>query len=364
MKRFRILGLFLFLGVGAVLSVIGGKWIHYRITHAITNAVFVESDSFTKVAYKRLNGRIVKLFKEEGERVRKGEPLAKIEDRDLKLKLQEIEKHKERLQKEIEALIEKKRTLKKEILGRIEIARMNSLALAKEIEALSAKIDQLSRDKRRLEDLHKKGVIPLREFEKVETELKVLRRKKESLKMNYKIALKERDVLLAKLEQLRELDKKTEALKKELEALEKKEEDLRNMIEETILKSPVEGYVLKRFVSVGEVIRQGQFVYALYDPKDIYLLVLLEETKLRGVKEGNRVFIKIDAFPDEKFEGVVEEIGRAVASKFALIPRDITAGEFTKVVQRIPLKVKIVKGNKDLLRIGMGGEVAIEKSGK
>jgi len=119
--------------------------------------------------------------------------------------------------------------------------------------------------------------------------------------------------------------------------------------------------VVKRYVSEGEVVRPGQFIYAIYDPKDLYVLVLLEETKLGGVREGNQVWIRIDAYPEEGFEGVVEEIGRAAAAKFALIPRDVTAGEFTKVAQRIPVKVKIVKGKVDLLRVGMGGEVAIEK---
>ena len=114
-------------------------------------------------------------------------------------------------------------------------------------------------------------------------------------------------------------------------------------------------------MSEGEVVRPGQFVYAIYDPGDIYVLVFLEETKLGGVEEGAKVRIKIDAYPREEFWGVVESIGRSTASKFALIPRDVTAGEFTKVAQRIPVKVKVVKGRTELLRVGVSGEVEIEK---
>ena len=61
------------------------------------------------------------------------------------------------------------------------------------------------------------------------------------------------------------------------------------------------------------------------------------------------------------FEGVVEEISPASAATFALVPRDISAGEFTKVVQRIPVKIRIKKGNLSLLRVGMGGRVEIKR---
>jgi len=223
------------------------------------------------------------------------------------------------------------------------------------------RIDQLSRDRKRLENLHRKGVVPSRRFEEISTQLRVLEKQRSALREKRRAVLKEAEILKVKLRKLAELDRRMEALQKELEALKKKEEDLLNMLEETVLRSPIDGYILKKYVSVGEVVRQGQFIYALYNPEDIYILVLLEETKIEGIERGNRVLIDIDAFPGVKFEGVVEEIGRATAAKFALIPRDVTAGEFTKVVQRIPVRVRITKGNPEILRVGMGGEVAIEK---
>ncbi len=362
MKRGKLAGLVLLIAMGVVLAVVGARWIHFRITHAVTNAVFVESDSLARVGYKRVAGRIVELYAEEGDSVRRGDPLAKLEDRDLRLKLEELIKKKERLLKEKSALIIRRSTSEEEIRKRMETAEIEAEAVLKEVEALTARIEQLKRDRSRLEKLYEKGVVPSRRFEEVSTELKVLEKRRSALEEKHRAVVKKREILEIRLKQLRELDRRVEALQKELEALERKERDLRNMIDETVLRSPIDGYVLKRYVSVGEVVRQGQFIYALYNPEDIYILVLLEETKLRGVKEGNRVLIEIDAFPDRKFEGVVEEIGKATAAKFALIPRDITAGEFTKVVQRIPLKVRITSGEKELLRVGMGGEVAIERS--
>ncbi len=362
MRSKKLLGLLLLLVVTVGMAVPGVRWIHFRLTHAVTNAVFVESDTFLRVAFKRVSGRIEKLYKSEGDKVSKGEPLAKLDDRDLRIKLEELKNQIRRLEREREALIVKRRTLEREIEKRIEIANVKIEEIRRNIEALDIRIGQLKRDRDRFEKLYSKGVVPSRKFEELDTELRTLKKKRESLREALKSAKLEIKILEIRKRGLREMDLRVKAIESRIGALKKKIEDVKNLISETLLRSPIDGYVVKRYVSTGEVVRQGQSVYAIYDPKDIYILVLLEETKLEGVKEGNRVLINIDAYPGERFEGIVKSINRATAAKFALIPRDVTAGEFTKVAQRIPVKVEITRGRKELLRIGMGGEVAIEKT--
>ncbi len=358
----KFLGILLLIVLGAGFTYWGVKWVHYRLNHAITNAVFVETDSLVKVAYKRVAGRIEKLYKGEGDPVKKGEPLAKLSDTEYRIKLKELRSKLQTLDKEIEALTIKKKALKRELKESMKLVELEARVLESKLKAVEIRISQLKKDRNRLSNLYGKGVVPLAEFERVETELKALLREHSALKSKKKAVLQRSAVLKAKLEQTREIDKKIEALLKNKEALKAKEEDLKHLLEETILRSPVDGFVVKRFVSEGEVVRQGQFIYAVYDPRDLYILVLLEETKLKGVKPGNKAYIKIDAFPKEKFLGIVEEINRATASKFALIPRDVTAGEFTKVAQRVPVRIRITEGRRELLRVGMSGEVAIELS--
>ncbi len=89
---------------------------------------------------------------------------------------------------------------------------------------------------------------------------------------------------------------------------------------------------------------------------------LLEEDKLKGVKVGNKVIFRPDAFKNAEFVGKVIEISPASAATFALVPRDVSAGEFTKVVQRIPVKIELIEGPIELLRVGIGGSVKIERS--
>lgn len=357
-------------------SVFAFKWIYYRTTHAVSDAVFVEANTFTDVAYKRDSGRIIALYKKEGDYVIKGEPLAKIDDEPYKANLYSLEFK----IKSLEAQRDMYRIQRDRILNDLNLSVLSSeytkqqasktaQSINDEVKALDAKISLLEKDKNRYKDLYEKGVIPKHAYEEIDTSLENLLNQKRSLE-NKALAMKASEKraniskLIAKnnLKQVKEISQQIKALDNQIKSLKAKEKDLQDMLTETELRSPITGYIVKKFVSIGDVVRAGQPVYAVYDPNSVYILDLLDENKLHGVHVGNKVDIHIDALPNEHYEGVVSEILRASAAKFALIPRDITAGEFTKVAQRIPVKIKITKGNIKLLRVGFSGEVAIKRS--
>ncbi|MFH1990803.1 MAG: HlyD family secretion protein [Pseudomonadota bacterium] len=101
----------------------------------------------------------------------------------------------------------------------------------------------------------------------------------------------------------------------------------------------------------------------MLDPKSLYFVALLEENKLKGVTPGNAVTIRVDAYPNQKYKGVVSQVLPASAATFALAPRDISAGEFTKVAQRIPVRIDITDGDISVLQVGLSGEVEIRRKG-
>lgn len=160
---------------------------------------------------------------------------------------------------------------------------------------------------------------------------------------------------------VKSLASQIEALKYKEKALLKQKEEAILYYEYTKLKSPITGLIAKKFHSEGDVIAPGEPIYAVVDPESFYILVLLEETKLKGIKKGAYARIRLDAYPGKVWEGEVEEIFPASAATFALVPRDISAGEFTKLAQRIPVKIKITKGERGLLKVGLGGEVEIKR---
>ncbi|NPA12724.1 MAG: HlyD family efflux transporter periplasmic adaptor subunit [Aquificae bacterium] len=370
------IGIVILLVLIVAFGVFAFKWVKHRIEYAITDAVFVETEDMANLSFHRVGGRIIKLYKKEGDRVEKGEVLAKIDDTDYRVKLNGIQSRIKALEEKKKALQVKLEKVKKQIEIKVKQAELTKKQIQKEISALRKELKQVEaqikltkKDEERFRYLAEKDLIPKRKYEEVKTKLKVLTLKKAYIKekiAQLKISLRkaEEGIKLAKSEEktIPYLQREIQGIQGNIQALLKEAEDTQNLIKYTTLTSPYSGYIAKKFVSVGEVVPPSRPVYSVVPEGKFYIKVLLEETKLKGVKVGNPVKIHIDAYPDEEFEGVVEEINPATASKFALVPRDITAGEFTKVAQRIPIKVKITKGNTSLLKVGLSGEVEIKRT--
>jgi len=109
----------------------------------------------------------------------------------------------------------------------------------------------------------------------------------------------------------------------------------------TVIVAPMDGVIAKRWILSGDVMNPGQSMFTMYDLSNVWVLARLEETKIAGVRLGDRVKIHVDAYPDYEFEGRVFVIKGAAASNFSLIPQDNATGNYTKVAQRIPIKITI-----------------------
>ena len=107
------------------------------------------------------------------------------------------------------------------------------------------------------------------------------------------------------------------------------------------IRAPQDGTIAKRWVWVGDVVTPGQSLYTMYDLDDVWVLARLEETKLENVRLGDRVKIHVDAYPGYEFHGEVFTIKGAAASNFTLVPQNNATGNYTKVEQRIPIKITI-----------------------
>jgi membrane fusion protein (multidrug efflux system) len=116
---------------------------------------------------------------------------------------------------------------------------------------------------------------------------------------------------------------------------------IKTQLGNTSIYSPMDGIVGKRWVLKGDVIQPGQPIYTIFDLKNIWVTVYLEETKLASITIGDKVDVSVDAYPDQDFEGKVYQIGSNTASQFSLIPPSNASGNFTKVTQRVPIKISI-----------------------
>lgn len=130
----------------------------------------------------------------------------------------------------------------------------------------------------------------------------------------------------------------------------------------TKIIAPVGGVVSKKSVNVGDTVSVDQPLMALADQTHLWVDANLKETQIVNVRVGQPVDITVDAFPHRVFKGKVESISAATGATFALIPPDNASGNFTKVVQRVPVRV-IIDPSSDpehLLRQGLSVEVKID----
>ena len=126
----------------------------------------------------------------------------------------------------------------------------------------------------------------------------------------------------------------------------------------TQIRAPFPGVVVKLYRHLGDFASAGVPILSMYDPDLLYVTANLEETRLEGVTPGTPVELHIDAF-SKPFSGRVLWINKSTGAQFALMPRNVVSGEFTKVVQRVPVRIAIEKDDRwPLLRrtLGSGGD--------
>ncbi len=134
------------------------------------------------------------------------------------------------------------------------------------------------------------------------------------------------------------------------------------------LYSPYNGVVAKKWLMEGDVAQPGEAILTVNDMEDIWVTANIEEVNLSSFRVGKEVSIHIDAYPGIHLKGKVREIGTDTGSQFSLVPPNNASGNFTKVTQRIPVKISIDTNNPSIRSSanflpGMSVEVMIKKRG-
>ena len=133
-------------------------------------------------------------------------------------------------------------------------------------------------------------------------------------------------------------------------------------LEFTSVVAPTAGRIGKRTVETGQEVQAGQALMALVEPNP-WIDANFKETQLGRIRVGQKVDISIDAIPDHKFTGTVDSISAASGATYSLLPPDNATGNFTKIVQRVPVKIVFdpvsVQGYEDRIAAGMSTEIKI-----
>lgn len=135
-------------------------------------------------------------------------------------------------------------------------------------------------------------------------------------------------------------------------------------VKRTVILSPVDGQIAKKSAEVGLAILPGQPLFGFVIGDSRWIIANFKETDLPDIRVGKSVVVKIDAIPGREFSGIVESISPSTGAIFSLLPPDNSVGNFTKVVQRIPVKIRLTHlTSADVTRLhaGLSAEVRIKR---
>ncbi|NDE13823.1 HlyD family secretion protein [bacterium] len=135
-------------------------------------------------------------------------------------------------------------------------------------------------------------------------------------------------------------------------------------LEYATIRAPFDGFVAKRSAEVGQFVGVGSPLFGFVDSAERWVTANLKETEISGVESGSRVDVRVDAIPGRTYPGTVKQLSASTGAAFTLIPPDNATGNFTKVVQRVPVKISLDEVSAEdarLLKAGLSADVRIHR---
>lgn len=294
------------LAVLAILVIVGGLWglKEYRFysTHEVTDDAQIEGHIAPVLA--RVSGYVSAVKVDDNEHVDAGQVLVTIDPKDIEARVRQAEAE----------LINAKAT--------VESAQAAAAAAAAEVVASQSRAEGARHDFVSYRELIAKQEISEQQFHKSKSMLDTLEAQVDAARRQAKASRAQIGQAQARVTQAQAA---LDAAQLELSY--------------TTIKAPTSGIIGKKNVEVGQLIESGQPLMAVVQDESTWVVANFKETQLQRMRPGQRVDIEVDAYPDVTFHGRVDSLAPATGAKFSLLPPDNATGNFTKVVQRIPVKI-------------------------
>ena len=341
----------------AVAALYGGRELHLRLTHVYEYDARVTADVVT--ISSRADGWITDLAVREGMKVAAGDVLVKIDDRIAKLKVGGLQSQIQAVQGERAKLRAEFRLNEGQTEALMRTRTSGVIVREKALAALRADLDLAQLELERAQALFSTKVINERQLQVAQAAVTKLESQIQQLKAEHEQAT-------GSLEEARSESYKLGVIDAQIAALAHQEANLEAQlaqqlvdVEDRTIRSPVPAVIDRTFVLPGEYVASGQRILLLHNPDEVWVEANIKETQVGKLQLGQYVRVSVDAYPDETFEGKVARIGSATTARFALLPTPNPSGNFTKITQRVPVKIDMVKMPKPLTP-GMMVEVEID----
>ncbi|CAH2601831.1 HlyD family secretion protein [Rhodovastum atsumiense] len=336
--RQALLGAAAVLGIAAAAQVGVHYWQVGRFLVS-TDDAYVQADS--TIVAPRISGYVAEVLVTDNQRVKAGQVLARIDDRDFRTALRQAEANRETAETEIAS-----------IDAQLRLQQSAITQAASQVASAEAALTFARQDQARYAALARNGAGSLQQAQQTA-----------SLLLQRGAALAQAQAGLTAAQQQVEVLKaaRAKAAAQRDHAIAVQQQAGLNLGYTTIT-APIDGVVGARTLRVGQFVQAGTQLMALVPLDGVYVVANFKETQITDVRRGQKVRISVDTFPDMAVTGRVDSVAPATGLQFALLPPDNATGNFTKIVQRIPVKIVLdpQAGSQAVLRPGMSVEPTVD----
>ena len=394
------------LGIGAIALFFGYRWWRYASTHSYTNDAYVTNHIYP--VNPRITGTVIEVLARDNQIVTKGQSLVKLDPRDYQVELQQQEANLAAAKRQAEvakaniALATKSaRAQNTQAQGEIDTALANladseaAVAAAKanipeaqaQLASIESDIQKTQADFERYQYLYEKGVTSAQQLDAARTAYEqdlasreVTVEKIKQAQIQYEEARDRVSAVRGQLETRKGDLESVESTEEQIEVNRRKYEaalamvaqaeaaveNARLQLEYTDIIASESGRVGNKTVRVGQKVQPGQALMSVV-PTDTWVVANFKETDLKQMRAGQPVKIEVDTFGGQTFYGRVDSIAPASGAEFALLPPSNATGNFTKIVQRVPVKIlfdpQSIRGYENSIVPGMSVEVGVVLDG-
>ncbi len=292
----------------------------------------------------RVQGFIKEIRFDDYTQVKKGDTLIVIEDTEFRLRLAQAEADLQNISSGKEVVSSSINTIQNNI-------SVSDASLA-EVETL---LNNAKRDYDRYKSLLAQEAVTQQQFDAVATNYDALKAKYET------ISRQKQSTALTSREQQHRLGQSDAGMRAAEAAI-----DLAKLnLSYTVITAPCDGCTSKKDLQAGQLIQPGQSLLSIVDESDIWVIANYKETQTARMDIGHEVEITVDAIPGAKFNGTIESMSKATGAQYSIIQQDNATGNFVKVEQRLPIKIRFSQDNDaelmKRLRAGLNVECKVKR---
>lgn len=282
----------------------------------------------------KISGRIKQILATEGDNVQEGQIIVTLESEELELQVSQATANL--------AAVKARLAVAKTGNRPQEIAQAWA-----NLNQAQANLTNASKKNERSRELYHQGAMSAQQRDTDETAFDIAKAQYQSALQSYQLAAegsREEDISYA------------EAQVAQAEAILK---NAQLQLTNTVITAPVAGTIAIKATQAGEIVSSGQSLFLITNLNDVWIAANIEETHIGKIKVGQPVKLTIDAYSSREFSGKVSEVGSATSSQFSLLPAENSSGNFTKITQRLPIKIKALDASPGELKPGMSAIIQI-----